>query len=98
MTRQLDVQREARQEKQDKQVIVALEYGLAGAIGHAGGTLQGLAFKFGPDDCLLVVKAVVAGKRQVAFVGSGTMIGAILKCVREAKTDNLRWREDRWRK
>ena len=96
MTRQVDLIREERQEKKDRAVVRAIEYELEGSIGHAGGTLHGFSVSYRGTDTLLVLRATVAGRRQVAFVGSEDLSACLGKAVREAMADRLNWRVDRF--
>lgn len=96
MSRQLELVREERQQRLDDALVKCVEYGLEGAVAHAGGSLTGLAVKLGEGDCLLTVKAVVAGRAQISFVGSHSLAGCLLKAEREAKLDRLRWRADKY--
>lgn len=96
MSRQLEERRELRQQKRDRAVIKALEYELSDALGHAGADLRGFTVKLGSGDCLVVLKVVLAGKRQISFVGAETVIDAILKAVREARSDRLVFRADKY--
>jgi hypothetical protein len=94
MSRQLEQHLEIRQAKRVKAITAAVEYELYDAISHSGGELTGLAFKFRQGDVLMVLKVVLAGRDQVAFVGAEDMGGCLIKGVREARKDGLRWRED----
>lgn len=96
MSRQLEASAEAKQERRDKAVLAALAGGLHEAIARAGGELVGFSVKISFADCLLVIKADFPAGRQVSFVGSETVEGALLKAVREGRSDNLRWRDDRY--
>ena len=98
MSRQLEQVREQKQQRRDNAVLLALDGGLVESVGRAGGDLQGLAISLRGGDCLITVKATLAGKEQIAFVGAEDLIGCILKVVREARGDRLRWREDRYAK
>lgn len=77
-------------------VYQAVEFGLVDAVERAGGDLQGFAVKYNGGDCLVVLKVILAGKKQVAFVGAEDLGSALLKAVREGKADRLRWRVDRY--
>lgn len=96
MTRQLERVREEKQQKVDAAVLMALEGGLVDAVGHSGGDLQGFGVKLSGGDCLITIKAIVAGRPQIAFVGSDSMVNCLIKVVREARSDQLRWRDDQY--
>ena len=96
MTRQMDLIREERQTKRDSAVVRAVEYELEGSVGHAGGTLHGFSVAYRGSDTLLVLRATVAGRRQVAFVGAEDLSGCLVKAVRDAMADRLNWRADRY--
>lgn len=96
MSRQLDALHETRRDKRYSGLVSAVEFGLVEAIGRAGGELTGFAVKFRGGDVLLIVKATLAGKPQVAFIGAEDLGSALLKAVREGNQDKLRWREDRY--
>ena len=44
----------------------------------------------------MVVKAVLAGRAQVAFVGSDDLGGCLVKAVRLGNSDKLNWRADQY--
>lgn len=94
MTRLLEVKKEKRDTARRNAVIRALEFELAGALESQGTTLLGFAVKWDAYECLMTIKAVAGGERQVSFVGAGTVIDCILKAVEAARNDRLRWRED----
>lgn len=98
MSRQLEQGRELRQQKLDREVLFALETGVQDALSHAGADLVGLAVKFNGGDVLMTVKVVLAGRRQIAFVGAEDWPGAIRKLCREANADKLTWRADKYHK
>lgn len=96
MSRQLEQLLEKRRVNRNKRIVEAVEYGLSDAIERAGGELVGLAVKLHRGDCMLVIKVVLAGKNQVAFVGAEDFGSALIKAVREGGADRLRWRADRY--
>lgn len=97
MTRQLDQIQEERQARKYRALVKALEYDLEGSVGHAGGVLSGFSVRFGGYETLVTLRAVVAGRHQIAFVGSSSLVEALLKCVRLAKNDELKWRGDKYK-
>lgn len=94
MSRQLDLVREKRETKRRDALVKALEFDLAGSLEMQGIQLIGFAIKFDAYECLMTLKADIGGARQVAFIGSDSVMNAILKAVSAAKNDRLRWRED----
>lgn len=96
MSRQLEAQEEVRLEKRAKAIAKAVDYGLVGAVAHAGGVLTGFSVKLSEGDVLLTLRAHLPAGAQVAFVGSETLGGALLRAVKEGRSDNLRWRPDRF--
>jgi len=97
MSRQLDIKVEERETARRDELIKALEFGIVGAFESQGLELLGIAIKFDAYNCLLTVKAHVAGKYQVAFVGSDTVVNCFLKLQSEARSNRLRWRPDKYR-
>lgn len=98
MSRQLEIQREVREDKRQKALVRALEFELPGALETNGIMLLGLAIRYSAFDCLLTLKADIGGKTHVCFVGSDSIINCFLKATRDASNDGLRWREDRFAK
>lgn len=96
MSRQLEQHEEDRNNKRRKQIVSAVEYELVEAVGRAGAEFTGFSIRHNPVECLMVVKGVLAGKPQVAFVGAADMGGAIIKAVRLARMDKLVWKVDKW--
>lgn len=96
MSRQLELAREQREEKRRIGILEAVEGGLEAAVSHAGGQFTGMAVKGGEGDCMLVIKAVMPAGPCVAFVGASDLGSALMKAVREARRDKLRWRADQY--
>lgn len=96
MSRQLEAIIEERQARREKGIIKAVEYGLVGSVGHAGGELVGFSVLYRGSDVLLVLKAVFPGGKQVSFVGSDTLGSALVKACREARADKLVWKKDQY--
>lgn len=94
MSRQLDIIREQKETKRRDALVKALEFDLAGSLEIQGIQLLGFAVKWDVFECLLTLKAEIGGDRMVCFVGSDSVMNAILKSVSQAKSDRLRWRED----
>lgn len=74
-----------------------IDGGLQAAVRRAGGELTGFSVKCDDFDCLVVLKANFPAGAMVGFVGGETIGGTLLKAAREAKSDGVRWREDRYR-
>lgn len=96
MSRQLEAKQEARRQKQDAAVLLAVYGGLEDAVSHAGGELTGLAIKWGSGDVLFVVKAILPGGPMVGFVGASDLSAGLVKVQREAQADRIRWKQDQW--
>lgn len=96
MTRQLEQVQEERIARKHGLLIRAIEFGLQGAIGTTGGELTGFSVKLNEWECLMTLRATRDGVPHVAFVVSDCMVDCILKAVRDAGRDKLRWREDKY--
>lgn len=97
MSRQGDVVAEGRTRKMHVAIVKALEFDLVGSVAHSGGVLTGFSVKIDEWETLVTLRAVVAGRPQIAFVGGESLAYTIVKCVREAHADRLQWREDRYK-
>jgi hypothetical protein len=96
MSRQLEQAAEDRTSRRRKEILIAVEFGLVEAIERSGAVMTGFAFKNRGSDCILVLKGHLAGKHQVAFVGSDDLGGCLIKAVRLGNGDQLRWRDDKY--
>lgn len=96
MARQLDKVREEKQARQDKAVLIAVEYGLEDAVQASKRHLKGFSAKYTGDGWLLTLRASLGEEDEVAFVGGATLGGALTKAVREIGQDMVSWREDKW--
>ncbi len=96
MSRQLEQRMEDRNSNERKKLLLAVYGGLDSAVSQAGGNLTGLTIKFSGVDCLLVVKARFPAGPVVAFVGADDLAGCFIKATREAGSDALRWRADKY--
>lgn len=96
MSRQLEQVAEDRSARRHQEIVIAVEYGLAAAVERSGGILTGFTIKYRVPDCIMVVKAVLAGRPQVAFVGSDDLGGCLVKAVRLGNSDKLIWRADQY--
>lgn len=98
MSRQLDIKKEERAVAKRDALVRALEYSFQGALESQGIELVGWAMKYDAFNCLMTIKADIAGSRQVAFVGSDSVINCILKADSEARRNGLSWRADKYHK
>lgn len=94
----IDVKREALRASFDKALVDAVEFELAGAIGHAGGVLVGLSVKYSEVDCLLTLRADLPAGRRIAFVGGATLADCFRRAVNEAYQDKLTWQVGKYEK
>lgn len=77
--------------------MMALEHG-RGLQGLVGGDLIDVRFKMPQEEdpmVLMVVRATDATGRRVAFVGAGSVCGALLAWRKLDAGAGLRWREDK---
>lgn len=96
MSRQLEQRREDAQKKRDQKILQAVEYGIVDDVGRAGGVFTGFGLRYGPAECLVTVRATVAGRQQIAFVGAEDLGGCLIKLCRLARQDKLVWRADKY--
>lgn len=96
MTRQFDVLVEERETKRRAMLVKALEFGIVGALESQGVELLGFSFKYDAFNCLMTIKAEIAGDKKVAFIGSDSIINCVLKCYSEAADEGLHWRADKY--
>lgn len=96
MSRQGDAKAEQRESAKQHTLVKALSFGIVDELEFSGIELLGFSFKYDAFNCLMTVKADIAGERQVAFVGSDTLINCILKTYSEARNGGLRWRADQY--
>lgn len=94
MSRQLEQHWEEARKKRDLGIVAAVEFGLVAAVERSGAEFYGFAARVNPSECLLTIKVSLAGRRQVAFVGSDTLGSALLKAVRLGNTDKLIYKDD----
>lgn len=79
-----------------EKISAAIDGGLFDAVGRAGAVLVGFSVKMEAEEVLVTIRGVLAGRRQVCFVGAGDLGSALLKVVAAAESDKLRWREDKY--
>lgn len=97
MSRQLDQAQEERTARANKALVRAVDFELQSAVALTGGVLTGFAVKIDDWQTLVTLKALVNDVPSVAFVGADSLKGCLLKAVREARSDKLSWRADKWR-
>ncbi len=73
-----------------------LSGGLDGAVRRMGGELVGLSIKTENGDCLITLRLAMPAGRMVAFVGGFDMAECFLKAYREANSDKLKLKPDRY--
>ena len=98
MSRQLEQHLEDKQAKRNNQALRAINGGLEDAVSYAGAELTGLNVKITPYEVLIVVKAKFPAGPMVAFCGAGDLCDALIKVMRDGRTDALRWRPDQYAK
>lgn len=98
MTRQHDVKAEVREATKRDLLVTILEYGLKGSLGHQGTHLKGFSMTVRDYDCFLVIRGERAGRHEVAYVGSDTMINCFVKAYGAAGRGGLKWELDKFHK
>lgn len=88
----------ARQDRRNRRLARVTEGELEAAVERSGGELAGLSVKFSGYEVLVTLRAVFPAGGVVCFVGGETLGACLLKAYGDAKTDRLRWREDRYAK
>lgn len=96
MSSQDEIPRANHEDRRNLMLYRAMTGGLATAVERGGGMLLGLSMRINGFDCLLTLRAEFPGGRQIAFIGGETPAGCILKALREAKTESLRWKVDKY--
>lgn len=96
MTRQADVDSEARDQKRRDALYKALSFDIVGALDYHGAVLRGLSIKYDENNVLLTVRADRGGHASVCFIGSDSIVNCILKLASEASHNNLHWKDDRY--
>ena len=77
-----------------KPLVYMLTGGFEFLVEEAGGECKGFSIKANYGDALLVIRADFEGTAMVAFVGSATGAGAIVRAHHEFRNGGLKWRED----
>lgn len=96
MTSPEDVSAAQKFDRRARLLYRELDGGLEGALTGQGATLKGLSLKVGTDDYLVTLRADFEGKAMICFVGASTAGNCFLKAAREARTNKLRWKVDKW--
>ena len=96
MSRQIDEQSESRVRREAMELDRCCTGGLEANVGRSGAELIGFSAKVSEYECLLTVRVILAGRRQISFVGSETLAGALRKLARSASKDELRFRQDKY--
>lgn len=98
MSRQLEMESEVRATAKRDALVRALDFGIVGALEAQGIDLLSFSVRPDPFSCLITIRAVVDAKQCVAFVGSDTIINALLKLDLEATHARLHWGQDKYAK
>jgi hypothetical protein len=96
MSRQLEQQSEERTHREMVETYLACVGGLESALARSGAELLGFSARGSGGEYLITLRVFLAGRKQIAFVGSETLSGCLRKAVREAKRDKLTYRADRF--
>lgn len=88
--------REARQSKRALHLYRVCDGGLEAAVARAGGELAGFSAKMSGEDVLVTLRADFPAGRMVSFAGGETLGNSLVKAYREARSDSLKWRADKW--
>ena len=98
MSSQDEINQDAASRRRDVALRRACEGDLQASVSQTGGELLGFSVKLSQHDCLITLRAVFPGGRMIAFVGGDTLAGCLLKVPREARSNNLRWKADKYQK
>ncbi len=98
MTSPDDILHELRQQKRALSTYRILTGGLEAALYKNGAELVGLSVKCGVEDYLLTLRGDFEGKKMVCWVGASSLANLFTKAAREAGSNTLRWKVDRWAK
>ncbi len=96
MSRQLDQKKEEYETARRVALVKALEYSLVGSLETQGIELLGIAIKYDPFNCLMTIKADIAGDRCVSFVGSDSIMNCFLKADSMSRNTVLKWKADQY--
>ena len=98
MTKNKKVEPSTWEQRTNEAALKAISGGLEEAVGWAGAELTGFSVRLSEEETLMTIRAILAGRRQVCFIASGTVAQCFAKAVREAKNDKLRWKVDKFAK
>lgn len=98
MNKENDQSASTWEERTNKAAALAVAGELESSVAYAGAILTGFSMRLGEGETLMTLRVILAGRRQVSFVASGTMAQCFAKAVREAKSDRLRWKVDKFAK
>lgn len=96
MSRQLEQHVEDRSRRRHLAIVAAVEYELVEAVSYAGGQLHGFSVKLSGGDCLITLRLNLAGKEQISFVGGADLGSCLIKAVRLARADELKYRPSKF--
>lgn len=96
MTKKKNTDNLTWEERTNNAAALAIAGELEAAVSYAGAELTGFSMRLSEEETLMTLRVVLAGRRQVAFVASGTMAQCLAKAVRDAKSDKLRWKADKF--
>ncbi len=97
MTRQLEQEQEDRAARRRSLLVTAVSGGLERAVGRAGGELRGISLKLNEYEVLMTLRAEFPSGAMVGFVGGEDMEVCFIKAMKQAGSDNVKWRQDKWR-
>jgi hypothetical protein len=98
MNKKNDQEISSWEERTNDAALLAIAGELEASIAYAGAELTGFSVRLGAEETLMTIRVILAGRRQVCFIASGTIAQCFAKAVREAKKDKLRWKVDRYAK
>lgn len=96
MTSSNEKAHEIRRAKAARRLQHACEGGIEDALRSGGHVCAGLTIRTNPEDVLITVRAHNGEGKVIAFCGASDVGNALTKLLRQAKSGELRWREDRW--
>jgi len=92
----LEKAQEQAEAKRLRDVAGSIDGGLVDAIGRAGGVLTGFSVKLNEYDVFMTLRVHMPAGPMIAFVGAETLSGVFLKATREALSDVLKFRVDKY--
>lgn len=97
MSQELQRLEEASRRKAAK-TLACLDGGLAAAVARSGGELVSYSVRERDGDCLLTLRINMPAGAFIAFVGSETVSGAVIKATNDANSDSLKLKRDQYAK